>query len=223
LSLENSYDAQDLLDFDERVKKILAKHEIFDYLYSVEPKYDGLAVELLYHNGELVRAITRGDGRTGEDITLNVKTIKNLPKVLRTSIEGEIPAVLSVRGEIMMPISVWKTLNTKRENEGKEIFANTRNAAAGSVKLLDSGEVARRNLFCFVYDVLYAENADGDAMDCNIELFDFPRVDLGKAPTTIQEVIRICLDSTTKSFLDNQDFNFDGLVIKVVDQEIEKE
>jgi DNA ligase (NAD+) len=213
LSLENSYNPKDLYDFDERTRKVLAKGDILDYKYSVEPKYDGLAVELIYSDGEFVRAITRGDGITGEDITLNVKTIKNLPKKLHNA-----PAVLSVRGEIMMPISVWKALNLQRETEKKEIFANTRNAAAGSVKLLDSGEVAKRNLFCFVYDVLYAENADGERISCALESFDFPNVKLEKAPTTMQGIEEICLDPAVKSFLNAQDFDFDGLVIKVVDQ-----
>ena len=213
LSLENSYDAEDLFAFDERVKKILAKHDISDYRYHIEPKYDGLSVELLYQEGELVKAITRGDGMTGEDITANVKTIKNLPKILKNA-----PATLSVRGEIMMPISVRKTLNLQREKEGKETFANTRNAAAGSVKLLDSGEVARRNLFCFVYELLYAENEEDEPVDCDITSLPLPYVDLKKPPMHIQEIVRTCLDPATKELLLNQNFNFDGLVIKVVNQ-----
>jgi DNA ligase (NAD+) len=218
LSLENSYNPKDLYDFDERTRKVLAKGEIFEYTYRVEPKYDGLSVELIYSDGEFVKAITRGDGITGEDITLNVKTIKNLPKKLYNA-----PALLSVRGEIMMPISVWKALNTQREQEKKEIFANTRNAAAGSIKLLDSGEVAKRNLFCFVYDVLYAENADGERIGCELEPFDFPQVFLDKTPTDIQGIEKICLDPAVKSFLNSQDFDFDGLVIKVVNQQGERE
>jgi DNA ligase (NAD+) len=212
LSLENSYTAADLLDFDERVKKMLIKNDITDYHYTIEPKYDGLSVELLYQDGELVKAITRGDGRTGEDITTNVKTIKNLPKRLYNA-----PAFLSVRGEIMMPKSVWKTLNAQRQQAGKELFANTRNAAAGSIKLLDSGEVAKRNLFCFVYDLLYAENADGQRIDCAITDFPFPQVALNTTPSDIHTIQTICLDPAMKAFLDSQDFDFDGLVIKVAE------
>jgi DNA ligase (NAD+) len=211
LSLENSYSASDIFDFDERVKKILNKHGISTYQYRVEPKYDGVSIELVYQEGELVKAVTRGDGITGEDITTNVKTIKNLPKQLSYA-----PALLYVRGEIMMPKSVWKTLNLHREQEGKEIFANTRNAAAGSIKLLDSGEVAKRNLSCFVYDVLYAENADGQVIDVPLETLNLPQVVLHTPPTDIHGIEAICLDPTVKTFLDEQDFDFDGLVIKVV-------
>ncbi|MDR0650770.1 MAG: NAD-dependent DNA ligase LigA [Candidatus Peribacteria bacterium] len=217
LSLENSYNASDLFDFDERVKKILNKQGISDYQYRVEPKYDGVSVELIYQEGELIKAITRGDGITGEDITTNVKTIKNLPKQL-----DNVPAFLSVRGEIMMPKSVWKTLNLQREQEGKEIFANTRNATAGSIKLLDSGEVAKRNLSCFVYDVLYAENAEGEPIDYLLKDVSLPQVDLHKPPTDMHGVEAICLDPTVKTFLDEQDFDFDGLVIKVVNQNGER-
>jgi DNA ligase (NAD+) len=213
LSLENSYSVSDLFDFDERVKKNLNKHGIFTYQYRVEPKYDGISVELVYQDGELIKAITRGDGITGEDIITNVKTIKNLPKQLSNA-----PALLSVRGEIMMPKSVWKTLNAQREQEGKESFANTRNAAAGSIKLLDSGEVAKRNLSCFVYDFLYAENADGESIDFPLEHVNFPHVDLHTSSTDIHGIKAICGDVTVKTFLDEQDFDFDGLVIKVVNQ-----
>jgi DNA ligase (NAD+) len=218
LSLENSYSADDLFDFDERVKRILNKYDIGTCQYRIEPKYDGVSVELIYQEGILTKAITRGDGITGEDITTNVKTIKNLPKQL-----ADAPAFLSVRGEIMMPKSVWKTLNLQREQQGKEIFANTRNAAAGSIKLLDSGEVAKRNLSCFVYDFLYAENADGEFIDFPLENAHFPQVDLQKSPTDMHGVVAICLDATVKTFLDGQDFDFDGLVVKVVNQSGERQ
>jgi DNA ligase (NAD+) len=138
------------------------------------------------------------------------------------SVDAEVPAILSVRGEIMMPISVWKALNLQREQDGKEIFANTRNAAAGSVKLLDSGEVARRNLFCFVYDVLYAETADGERIECDLTTFNFPYVNLNIAPTTIAEIVQTCQNPATKQILHEQDFDFDGLVIKVVNQRGER-
>ncbi|HCY20821.1 TPA: hypothetical protein DIC40_03040 [Patescibacteria group bacterium] len=116
--------------------------------YTIEPKFDGLSVELIYKKGRLDQAITRGDGRVGEDITTNVKTIKNIPQKLKHPID------IAVRGEIMMPKSVWKELNKEREEDGEIPFANTRNATSGSIKLLDSKEVAKRKLACFVYDVL---------------------------------------------------------------------
>lgn len=212
-SLENSYNATDLFDFDERVRKILQKHGVNDYKYTIEPKYDGLSVEIIYQDGEFHQAITRGDGITGEDITTNVQTIKNLPKKLNNA-----PHLLSVRGEIMMPKSVWKDLNHQRELQGKEIFANTRNAAAWSIKLLDSGEVGKRKLICFIYEFLYAEDKQGNRIQCDIEEFNFPQIHLWKSPTNIQGIEEICLNPTVKTFLDNQDYDFDGLVIKVQNQ-----
>lgn len=218
LSLENSYNAQDLFDFDERVRKILSKQRILDYNYTIEPKYDGLSVELIYQDGKLQQAITRGDGITGEDITTNVKTIKNLPKTITNA-----PSFLSLRGEIMMPKSVRTQLNKQRESQGKETFANTRNAAAGSIKLLDSGEVSKRKLVCFVYEILATQDKEGNHLSPTIEEFNFPRVNLGKAPNNIQEIEKICLDPTIKNFLDQQDYDFDGLVIKVQDEKFPPE
>ncbi|MDR2191153.1 MAG: NAD-dependent DNA ligase LigA [Candidatus Peribacteria bacterium] len=212
LSLENSYNPADLANFDERIKKLLAKQEIVEYQYTIEPKYDGISVELIYQEGEFVQAITRGDGYTGEDITTNVKTIKNLPKKLY-----DVPALLSIRGEIMMSKSVWKSLNLQREQQGKELFANTRNATAGSIKLLDSGEVAKRNLFCFVYDVLYAENAEGESVGYDIGSSALPMMSFPASLTQGYTIEEICLNPAIKAFLDSQDFDFDGLVIKVAD------
>ena len=118
----------------------------------------------------------------------------------------------------MMPKSVRTALNQEREKMGKEMFANTRNATAGSVKLLDSGEVAKRELVCFVYDMLSAKNAEGEEISCNLSDYHFPGVKLNKKPAMMHEIVEICLDHTTKQFLDSQDFDFDGLVIKVIDQ-----
>lgn len=241
LSLENSYNTKDLLTFDERVQKILNKEGIYDYKYRIEPKYDGISVELIYQKGELTQAITRGDGYTGEDITTNVQTIRNIPKSLKETAEtlpwrremsegqkGGIPDFLSVRGEIMMAKSTRKELNRQREMQGKEAFANTRNAAAGSIKLLDSGEVAKRGLFCFVYEILQI-NDDGEKIPLAREedtkwgeglltSLWFQQIQLKKAPTSIQGIQEICLDQKTKEQLSELDFDFDGLVIKVIDE-----
>ena len=119
----------------------------------------------------------------------------------------------------MMPKSVLTTINQEREKAGKETFANTRNATAGSMKLFDSGEVARRGLVCFIYDMLSAKDETGNDILCNFQNLNFPEVKLNKKPTTIQGVKDICLDPTVKQFLDNQDFSFDGLVIKIIDQQ----
>lgn len=149
LSLENTYTAQDLKEWDERIQKLLLKADPNAKIsYRVEPKFDGLSVELIYKNGEFKQAITRGDGRVGDDVTENVRTIKNIPKTLKKPID------IHVRGEILMPKSVWKELNKEREEEGETPFANTRNAAAGSIKLLDPKEVMKRGLIIYTYDIL---------------------------------------------------------------------
>lgn len=210
-SLENTYNAEDLNDRGDRLKKILEKDtewtENKDIYYTIEPKFDGLSVELIYKKGRLDQAITRGDGRVGEDITTNVKTIKNIPQKLKHPID------IAVRGEIMMPKSVWKELNKEREEDGEIPFANTRNATSGSIKLLDSKEVAKRKLACFVYDVLqYSDET------INLESLWLPVFLRSKECSSIQEVINACLDSTIKQQLESEDFDFDGLVIKVKDQ-----
>jgi DNA ligase (NAD+) len=118
----------------------------------------------------------------------------------------------------MMPKSVRKELNLQREKEGKEVFANTRNATAGSIKLLDSGEVAKRGLVCFVYDILSVGNSEKDAQEYDISAFNFPNVNLEKQPNSIQTIQKICLDPETKTQLNQKDFDFDGLVIKLLDK-----
>ncbi|MCF7834654.1 NAD-dependent DNA ligase LigA [Candidatus Gracilibacteria bacterium] len=227
LSLENTYNSQDLIDRDERIRKNLNKPVILSetknpvnieekkITYSIEPKFDGISVELIYKNGKLHQAITRGDGLVGEDITNNVKTIKNIPSKLSENID------ISVRGEIMMPKSVWKKLNQEKETNGEQAFANTRNAAAGSIKLLDSGEVSKRGLVCFIYDILDIKTGGLSTFDTKtgglLTKLGLPTFDRKKTTDNIQNVINICLDTETKSYLDNQDCDFDGLVIKIED------
>jgi DNA ligase (NAD+) len=143
-SLDSSEDAADVRDFDRRVRE-----GVGDVTYSTEPKFDGFSVELVYEDGDLDRAVTRGDGETGEEVTENVRTIRALP----LSLAGA-PDLLAVRGEVYMPREGFTELNERRVQEGKEPFANPRNAAAGTVRLLDPATVATRPLDVFVYDVL---------------------------------------------------------------------
>lgn len=207
LSLENTYNAKDLEERDERIHKILIKQDSDSTLtYRVEPKFDGLSVELIYNKWIFTRAITRGDGVVGEEVTENVKTIKNVPKQLK------IPLDINVRGEILMPKSVWKDINKEREEEWETPFANTRNAAAGSIKLLDPKEVAKRGLVCYIYDILDENQKKQDKSLSELGLPVFPRE---KYIKTIQEVIDVCEDGETKKYLEQQDIEFDGLVIKV--------
>ena len=217
LSLENTYNAKDLEERNERVKKLLYKssdiiwnpqEKSSEILYRIEPKFDGLSVELIYKKWLFTQAITRGDGSVGEDITENVRTIKNIPKKLKYPID------INVRGEILMPKSIRKELNKEREEDGETPFANTRNAAAGSIKLLDPKEVAKRGLVCYIYDILWP--ATCDIWISTLWLPTFPRK---KEANSIDEGIKICLDESTKHNLDSQDIEFDGLVIKVKDQQ----
>lgn len=144
LSLGNTYSKEDFIDFDNRIKKSLGE----EYEYVCELKFDGASISLTYEKGKLTKAITRGDGTKGDIITNNVKTISSIPLVLRGT---DYPDFFEIRGEIIMPHSTFEFLNKKRETEGKSIFANPRNAAAGSLKLQNSSEVAKRKLDCFLY------------------------------------------------------------------------
>ena len=210
LSLENSYNAQDLTNRDTRIKKILEKSDQnCSFFYRLEPKFDGISCEIIYQNWLLTQAITRGDGKTWEDITINVKTIKSLPKKLTQ------PINIRLRGEIMMPKSQLSALNLSREALGLNSFANTRNAASWSIKLLDSAEVERRNLICFIYDILESDT-DQTIKEIWLPTFDLP--EKFQHFDNIQSLIDACLNPELKSFLDEQDFDFDGLVIKISDK-----
>ncbi|MEI8006495.1 MAG: NAD-dependent DNA ligase LigA [Bacteroidota bacterium] len=150
LSLGNTYSEQDVKDFEERIHKLIGE----DIEYVSELKFDGVAIGLTYRDGLLVQAVTRGDGIQGDDVTANVKTIRSIP--LRLQGEGY-PAEFEIRGEIILPHSSFKALNSLKEEEGEEPFANPRNAASGSLKMMDSAEVAKRKLDCFLY-YLQGEN-----------------------------------------------------------------
>ncbi|MBB1565240.1 NAD-dependent DNA ligase LigA [Candidatus Gracilibacteria bacterium] len=149
ISLDNTYNEQDLIDFDERVKKNLLKENIFEreIAYTLEFKFDGLGIELIYKEGILVQAITRGNGIVGEDVTGNIFQIANIPK--RISYKEH----LEVRGEVVMPISSFEKLNEEAKISGKKIFSNPRNAASGSVRMKDANITKQRNLKFFAYDL----------------------------------------------------------------------
>ena len=148
-SLDNSYSLEDLYEWEKRIKKIVNQ----PISYTCELKFDGISINLLYENGNLIKALTRGDGVSGDDVTSNVKTIPTVPLKLR----GLNNLKFEARGEIVMPIKGFKELNEIRDKEGKELFKNTRNTASGSLKLQDSSEVASRPLECLIFSV---ENKD---------------------------------------------------------------
>jgi len=147
LSLTNAYSEADVIAFDQRVRNILGDSEVE---YAVEPKLDGLAISLLYEDGVLVRAATRGDGSRGEDVTQNVRTIRSVPLHLQGD---DFPAVLEVRGEVFMPRAGFRQLNQAQEKKGEKIFANPRNAAAGSLRQLDARITADRPLEMLCYGI----------------------------------------------------------------------
>jgi len=148
LSLGNTYSAEELNDFDGRVAKGLDGDP---YEYFCELKFDGVSISLIYENGLLVKAVTRGDGVRGDDVTQNIKTIRSLPLRIKAK---NIPARFEVRGEVFLSKDVFKQLNKDREDIGEETYANARNTASGTVKMQDSAEVARRKLDCYVYYLL---------------------------------------------------------------------
>jgi len=148
LSLGNTYSQQELEDFDGRVAKGLDGDP---YEYFSELKFDGVSISLIYENGLLVRGITRGDGVRGDDVTANVRTIRTIPLRIKSK---NLPTSFEVRGEVFMPKNVFTHLNKEREDIGEERYANARNTTSGTLKMQDSGEVARRKLDCFVYYLL---------------------------------------------------------------------
>ena len=210
LSMDNTYNADELRAFDERVAKQLGDE---DYDYVVELKIDGLAISLRYEEGILGTAATRGNGEIGDNVTANVRTIKAVPLTLLGS---NVPAVLEVRGEVYIPTSSFAELNRLRSAAGESAFANPRNAAAGSLKLLDAKITAARNLSFFAY-----ATGDSSKLLAVNHLAVLNRIrDLGlpvspniEKADTIEKAIEICLGwSERRSELDYQ---IDGMVIKV--------
>ena len=159
LSLGNVFNKEELFAFARRAEERLPNQTI---QYDVELKFDGLAISLWYEQGVLVRGVTRGDGETGEDITQNVKTIRNLPKVLSTD-QGEVPTLLEVRGEVLMPKAGFEKLNAENEAKGEKTFANPRNAAAGSLRQLDPNIAASRPLAFYAYGIAQCEPNHGQS------------------------------------------------------------
>ena len=208
-SLDNTYSDEELDLWYKRTVKVLG---ISDFEFCCELKYDGASVNLLYENGELIKGLTRGDGTQGDDITVNLKTISSIPLKLT---KGLYPNKFEIRGEIIIPIDSFKALNKKREKTGEPLFMNPRNTASGSIKLLDSKEVARRPLECFLYSVVSEE------LDINehSKLLNLAR-DMGFKIPKYDKVFNN-LDGV-KEFIKHWDkerknlpFEIDGIVIKV--------
>nr|MBC8246339.1 NAD-dependent DNA ligase LigA [Deltaproteobacteria bacterium] len=216
LSLDNGFTDKDITDFDVRVKRFLGSED--EVLYTAEPKLDGIAVELVYENGMLITAATRGDGFTGEVITANVKTIATVPLVLRKESHSHnpVPALLEVRGEVFMGKENFKRLNELRLSENQPPFANPRNAAAGSLRQLDSRITANRPLDIFVYgignvtDIVF--NSQWDLL-CNLKSYGFRINPLIRHGIVIQDAIDYFQE--LNEIRHQLPYDIDGMVIKV--------
>jgi DNA ligase (NAD+) len=151
LSLQNAFDLEGAVEFDERIKRFLGDTKEIEFV--AEPKMDGLAVEIIFIDGRYSQASTRGDGYTGEDVTQNIKTVRSIPMRLQATQGIALPSRLEVRGEVFMPVSEFQKLNKERGKKGDTLFANPRNVAAGSLRQLDPRITASRPLDIFCYGV----------------------------------------------------------------------
>jgi len=209
LSLSNTFSREELEAFNQRIKKIVPQ----DIVYVVELKIDGLAIALVYENGILVRGATRGDGVMGEDITSNLKTIKTIPLKL---FDNDIKPRIEVYGEVFMKKSDFKMLNAERMENGEPLFANPRNAAAGSVRQLDPKITSQRHLDTFIYQATITE---GNNYKNHMEVLNYlKKVGFKVNPyikicSNIEEVINYCYQWENKR--EKLDYEIDGMVIKV--------
>jgi DNA ligase (NAD+) len=208
LSLGNTYNEQDLKDFDERVQKVIGN----DFEYVCELKFDGLSISLSYENGKLVRAITRGDGTQGDDVTNNVKTIRSIPKIIKTS---GYPESFDIRGEVFMHRAAFERLNNERIENNEIAFANPRNFASGTLKMQDSTVVAKRPLDCFLYFLYtekYSYNTHWESLEA-VKNWGFHVCEHTKLCKNIDHVLEFIHFWDEHRF--GLSYDIDGIVIKV--------
>ena len=221
LSLSNAFEKKEINEFRDRLWRNLGRKE--ELTYVAEPKLDGLAIELIYEDGKLTEGLTRGDGRTGEVVTRNVKTIRSIPLRLREN-DHKIPSLLEVRGEVYMEKGSFQEMNERRAEEGKDLFANPRNAAAGSLRQLDPSVTAKRPLNAFFYDTGVVEGKEFRTQE---ELLDYlPKIGLRVNPHTEK-----CegIDEAREFYEQLEEkrgeipYEIDGIVIKVNDFGLQEE
>jgi DNA ligase (NAD+) len=219
ISLDNAFSEQELQDWEERFVKILEKNnpEILkekNYEFVVEPKFDGLGISCIYEYGKFVRAVTRGDGEEGEDVSENMKTIPELPLFL-PALESQ--KIFEIRGEVLMKKSDFLDLNTKAEKSGEKIFSNTRNAAAGSLRQLDAQITAQRKLTVFFYETPLGENkVEQKKYSETLQLFDQQNIPHSPEYFVCQNISEVF--SAIKNIgriKEDLDFDIDGAVVKV--------
>lgn len=208
LSLGNTYSEKDLREFDERIKKAIGP----DFEYVCELKFDGLSISLTYESGNLVRGVTRGDGSQGDDVTTNIKTIKRIPHRLRTS---GYPDAFEIRGEIFMHRAAFERLNNERLQNNEVPYANPRNFASGTLKLQDSGEVARRPLDCFLYFLYTEKRLFGTHWESlqAVKNWGFHVCEHTRLCRNIDEAIAFIHEWEDKRF--DLSYDIDGIVLKV--------
>ena len=212
-SLDNTYSEEELRAFHQRLVKLFGRE---DLAYVVEPKIDGLAVSVTYENGKLVRAVTRGNGVEGDDITTNAKTIRSLPLALKAGKKHPVPDVIEIRGEIFMALAEFQRINQAREEAGEPVYANPRNLAAGTIKQLDPKEVAQRKLEIVLYGVGFCEPPVADSQNHYHELvkhWGLPTVERYWKASGVEEVWAAVreLDKLRHSFA----YGTDGAVVKL--------
>ena len=215
LSLANAFSNEEIIEFDSRIKRLAHVDKIS---YVAEPKLDGLAVNLIYENGLFTRGATRGDGATGEDVTQNLKTISSLPLRMKNNGGKQIPSFMEIRGEVYIEREPFQKLNRRRTDEGEEPFANPRNAAAGSLRQLDSKITARRPLNIFFYGI---GNVRGISFSTHWEVLQalsgwgFPVNELIEQAQDINACIKYFehIGTIRKSL----PYEIDGIVLKVTD------
>jgi DNA ligase (NAD+) len=208
LSLDNTYSEGELIDFDNRVQKLLSE----PYEYVAELKIDGVSISLTYKSGKLIQAVTRGDGVQGDDVTVNVRTIQSIPLILQS---GNYPPEFEVRGEIYMPRAGFDRMNLARARDGEQLFANPRNATAGTLKTQDSSIVAQRPLNAFFYNLM----GDGIESESHFERLNllkswgFRVSDIRTRAKNIGQIVEFIEEvNQGRSHLE---FDIDGVVIKV--------
>jgi DNA ligase (NAD+) len=232
LSLENSYNAEDLLDFDKQVKKLADLPDQTEISYCVEPKFDGGTIALVFENDILTRAATRGNGVMGEEMTHNAKVMRSIP--LRAAFSKHNIKKVELRGEALIRKDVFDKINKQREAEGQAVFANPRNAATGGLRTKDPKETKGRGIEAFIYQLGYAENTEGvqvtRGFNTHHESIEFLGSLGFKVPATghetkvcknIQEVIAFCNDWQEKR--DTYEYEIDGIVVKVNELDIQSQ
>jgi len=221
LSLDNAFGEEDITDFDKRIRRELGLGDRAEIAYVCEPKMDGLAVELVYENGLFTQGSTRGDGETGEDITANLKTVRDIPLRLNTA---NPPRLLEVRGEVYLPLEPFRRLNAEREENGEPPFANPRNAAAGSLRQLDPKITARRPLTIFCYAPGMMEGISFDSQSAFLEStasVGLPVNPLAQRVNGVPGIVNFYAQLQDQR--ETLPYEIDGVVVKIDDFALQRE